>query len=318
MILIDLTDNKVSLTLSSILPSHESLLHKLINSAGFRKSKYCYYGQLECLSALIDSLKKFKFEYNLTDDLKGYIKKVIAECDDHHNNAIDRIELLEEKCGFKLWDFQVDNVVKMSQAKSILNASSPGTGKTIQTLMSLPSSLNSSGVMPGCLVVGPQASTNAWKREISTRRPDLTVMALKGSQAFRWPVENEVLLLSYDSILPLKSEAVKNSMDLDYFTHKCPKGLYLVGDELHCVKSFKAARTKRFRALATAVLKHGGKVIGLTGTPLINKPVDFWCLLQNLGLSKETFGDWDNYSRMMGGQKNRFGGWVWERTVCRP
>jgi len=191
------------------------------------------------------------------------------------------------------------------------------THNTIQALMTLPGGVDNSPT-PGCLVLGPRASLNAWRKEISSRRPDLTLTSQKGSQSFRWPVQNEVIFLTYDSLLPLKSEAVKDSLDLDSFYSKLKEPIYLIADEVHFCKSFKTSRTKRFRSLTTAVLRKGGNVIGLTGTPLVNKPIEFWCILQNLGLAKETFGDWDSFAECMGGSKNRYGGWQWNSDLQSP
>jgi SNF2 family DNA or RNA helicase len=43
-------------------------------------------------------------------------------------------------------------------------------------------------------------------------------------------------------------------------------------------------------------------VIGVTGTPILNRPNDLWCLLQNLDLTKDTFGTWENFMSEMGGR----------------
>ncbi len=311
MVQIDYSLNSVCLNLSNIHPSQETLLRKVIKGSGFRSNK----GTIECVKPLIVNLSKYDLKYCLSPAFVRHCTDTIKECYNTRDKVLERIEAFELRHGFALYPFQVDNVIKMSQARSILNAGSPGVGKTLQTLMSLPQieDPTNPGVFNtlGCLVLGPRASVNAWKKEIGARRPELSITSQKGSQSFRWPVQNEVIFLTYDSILPLKSEAVANSLDLESFYPKLKDPIVLVADEVHWCKSYKTARTKRFRSLASAVLKRGGSVIGLTGTPLVNMPAELWCILMNLGLAKETFGDWDSYVDVMGGSKNRFGGWQW-------
>lgn len=314
MVQIDFKSNKVTLNISGIHPSQDQLLRKVIKNSGFRSNS----GTIECVKPLIQNLTSYTFKYCLSPAFVKHCTEVITECKERENLTLEKIEALETAQNFKLFPFQVNNVLRMCQARSILNCGDPGTGKTIQSLMTLPGGIGDNSHTPGCLVLGPRASLNAWRKEISSRRPDLTLTSQKGSQSFRWPTQNEVIFLTYDSLLPLKSEAVKDSLDLDSFYTKLKEPIYLIADEVHFCKSFKTSRTKRFRSLATAVLKHGGNVIGLTGTPLVNKPVEFWCILQNLGLAKETFGDWDSFAECMGGSKNRYGGWQWNSDLQSP
>ncbi len=313
MVQIDFKSNKVTLNISDIHPAQEYLLKKVIKSSGFRSNS----GTIECVKPLIHSLTTLGFKYCLSSVFVRHCTEVIKECRDREKVTLEKVERLERDHGFKLYPFQVDNVTRMCQSRSILNCGEPGTGKTIQSLMTLPGGVDNSP-SPGCLVLGPRASLNAWRKEIGSRRPDLTLTSQKGSQSFRWPVQNEVIFLTYDSLLPLKSEAIPDSLDLESFYPKLKEPIYLIADEVHFCKSFKTARTKRFRSLATAVLKKNGNIIGLTGTPLVNKPIEFWCVLQNLGLAKETFGDWDSFAECMGGSKNRYGGWQWNSDLQSP
>lgn len=72
----------------------------------------------------------------------------------------------------------------------------------------------------------------------------------------------------------------------------------LIGDEAHAFKTPSAERTKNWRALRMSIWNASGSVFGLTGTPCEGKPLEFWEVLQSLGLARAAFGNWDNYYRI--------------------
>ncbi len=85
---------------------------------------------------------------------------------------------------------------------------------------------------------------------------------------------------------------------------------YLIADEAHAVKNSKAQRTEKFRLLSDIVQKNLGGVFLLTATPLLNRAVELWTLLQSANLAKEAFGNWDNFVNLFGGYKGPYG-YVW-------
>jgi SNF2 family DNA or RNA helicase len=282
-------------------------LKSLLTQCGFRGNVASHSGEIECLSELIKKCKESEHPFDLTL-ARPFIEGEVAKLRAASLSAVKEILALEKRASeeqgrpFKLFPFQLNNVLKMRESRSILNCDAPGLGKTCQVLFTLPAKAR-------VLVLCPKSAIGVWQAAIKHLRSDLIGIALKGTQSLRQPQEGEVLLLSYDSVPPTRSEASKG-MDLDSFYRKL-QPTYLVGDEIHYCKNYGVARTKRFRQLAGRVLKAGGRAIGLTGTPLVNKPVDLWCILQNLGLAKETFGSWDNYCQLMNGWKGKFGGYEW-------
>ena len=306
--------------ISSVAASKLAALASVLSNNGFRKSGNDYCGAPECLPNLLLALEGNSDPFDLVP-IVPFLQSEIEKCNERYSATIERIERLESAGNVKLWNYQFNDVLKMSEAKSTLNCSAVGTGKTISVLFTLPSVAMCGNAIspeaPRVLVVCPTAAFSAWKTQTAAWRPDLTVVALKGTQSFRMPLPGEMLIVSYDSLPHLRSECLPGK-DLDEYFKDIKGNVYLIGDEVHYCKSFKASRTRRFRSLSLAVLRKGGVSIGLTGTPIVNKPNDLWCLLQNHNLTKETFGSWDSYCEAMGGYKNRFGGYEWgaQRSEC--
>ena len=90
-----------------------------------------------------------------------------------------------------------------------------------------------------------------------------------------------------------------------------PAHMVLIADEAHYLKSLKADRTRRFRAISDAVRKKEGRVWLLTGTPLENKPPELWAVFQAAGIAEEAFGSFDAFVEMFKGQALPYGGYEW-------
>ena len=95
------------------------------------------------------------------------------------------------------------------------------------------------------------------------------------------------------------------------FLKDAPPGMVLVVDEAHNVKSSKAARTHKVRAISVAVRSKEGRVWLLTGTPLENAPKELWDVFKAANLELEAFGSWDAFVTLFKGKKLKFGGYEW-------
>ncbi len=189
-----------------------------------------------------------------------------------------------------LFPFQVAGVEFLASKKACLLGDEMGTGKTIQTLASLPRD-------KGIVVVCPASLKFNWKDETKKWRSDLLPVLLSGRGSFRFPVKGEIIIVNYD-ILP---------QDLDGLDQT---DFVLVCDEVHLTKNYKAKRSKAVKMLAEVA----SKVIGLTGTPIMNRPFDLYGVLSALGLEREVFGNWFNFMKMFEGTKNKWGGYTFGRT----
>lgn len=80
----------------------------------------------------------------------------------------------------------------------------------------------------------------------------------------------------------------------------------IVLDEIHYCKAPKAQRTKASKALVAAFPR--SRVLGLTGTPLLNRPAELIAQLEVLGEFKRIFGSWREFVvRHCNGHQTRFG-----------
>lgn len=207
------------------------------------------------------------------------------------------IEDVEAASGLTLFPFQRDGVRFLRARDRALLLDEMGTGKTVQALAALPEGAP-------CLVVCPASLKAVWRRELSRIRGEYECGVLQGRGSFRWPYPGEVVVTNYD-VLPDEFRApAENTV--------------VVADEAHALKSYKAARTRRFRALAEAARNLGGRTWLLTGTPLTNRPPDLWGVLQAAGLARHAFGSWDNFAKVFGGAKTQVARRVWAYVWGKP
>lgn len=193
--------------------------------------------------------------------------------------------------GLTLFPFQIDGIGWLAQRRAAILADEMGLGKTIQALASLPEKA-------AAVVVAPAIALGVWKRETEKWRPDLRVTVLRGRGSWRWPLAGEVVVLNYEILPDDAGEAKRETV--------------VIADEAHALKSSKAQRTQRFRAIAKSARLAGGRTWLLTGTPILNQPDELWQLLVAAALEREAFGDWPSFCRAFGGIKSGFG-MVWGR-----
>jgi SWI/SNF-related matrix-associated actin-dependent regulator 1 of chromatin subfamily A len=225
----------------------------------------------------------------LADALAARASETRADVASAEQRAESVDNALRER-GSQLYPFQRAGVAWLAARSAALLADEMGTGKTIQALAALPFGAP-------VLVVCPAVAKGVWQREAAKWRPDLSVSVLSGRQSFRWPAPNEMVVVNYDILAEDAGGA--------------PARCVVIADEAHAIKSAKAQRTKRFRALARAARAVSGKVMLLTATPLTSRPTDLWSVLAAAGLDAEAFGSWPAFVRAFSGRKGRWGGYEW-------
>jgi len=196
----------------------------------------------------------------------------------------------------ELFAFQKEDVDRLSTMKAALLANDMGTGKTLIALSALATT--------SAVVVCPAAVKPVWRNEVSKWRPELTPFLLEGRNSFRWPQPKEVVILNYDILPPMKSVSV-------------PEGFSgtLIADEAHYLKNGSSQRTKRFRAISKDMRKRGLPVWLLTGTPMLNHPLELWHVLYAAGLTWIFYPSIYDHNAFRGflnlfkARKGYFGGW---------
>jgi SWI/SNF-related matrix-associated actin-dependent regulator 1 of chromatin subfamily A len=234
--------------------------------------------------------------------------------------------------GWKARDYQLQGIEFLARRSHLTDgrktcavlADDMGTGKTIQTLLALPRKARAVIVVPAVVLLN-------WQREAATWRPDLniTVIAGRGARLDRLPRKGgEVILLNYERMPKLakskatgweiaaKDDAGKKFLaamnrerdalpadegrDGKQYQARLP--VFLVADEAHYLKKRTSQRSQSFSSISDGVLS----TWLLTGTPVENRPMDLWGLLQSAGCASEVFGwgqrGYENFKRLMGGR----------------
>lgn len=200
-------------------------------------------------------------------------------------------ELIESSVSVDgLFPFQITGASFLANKNRCLLGDEMGTGKTVQTLAALPSDI-------GTIVVCPASLKFNWRDETKKWRPDLSPVVLSGRGSFRFPEAGELVIVNYD-ILPQSFNEISH------------KDFVLVCDEIHLCKNYKAKRSKAVYALSSKAKK----TIGLTGTPLMNRPFDLYGVLSALHLEREVFGNWMGFLRAFNAYKNEWGGYTFGRV----
>lgn len=187
---------------------------------------------------------------------------------------------------------------RRAQGKGALLADDMGLGKSAQTLLSL-------DLDAAALVVCPAVARGVWLRECRLWRPDIRPVVIESAADFRWPSQGELVILSY-GVLPL-FERVGGGLSFPR-RYGLPEGpVTVIPDECQLLKAWAARRAKSFRCLAATAQHFGGTVVLLSGTPLLNRPVELWTVLQAAGLAKEAFDDFATFKKCFRASKGKNG-----------
>ena len=154
-----------------------------------------------------------------------------------------------------LYPHQVQAVQWLSQRPKAILALDMGLGKT---------GVSSLDLSVPALVVCPASLKLNWQAELKMWRPELSVQVVRSPKD---PIKGlDVTIVNYD---------ILGKLDL-------PKPVTLIVDEAHYIKNYKAKRTK----LLMSLIKTTTNVSLLTGTPIVNRPIELWTLLYSIGATK--------------------------------
>lgn len=194
----------------------------------------------------IDNAEALHFwEFELDSKLLKFIGKSRVQ-----TNTLQEIEVPNLK--MKLFPFQKLGVsfIEARNGRALIG-DEMGLGKTAQALAWL--QLHPKR-RPAIIVVPASLKLN-WEREALMWMPNPNVQILNG-QKDDLPITGDIIIINYD-ILPYWKNKLRNTQ---------PQ--VLIVDEFHLIKNNRANRTKAIKILA----RHIPHVIGLSGTPIINRP----------------------------------------------
>lgn len=195
-----------------------------------------------------------------------------------------RIDLPQLREGFEVLDHQWVAVDWALKNRSFLNADSQGLGKTFESFITLIAANSKKTV-----IIAPASLTENWKKESHMFFVDgtFTPFMAEGRTPGKIPEDANLVILSWDVFTNW----------VDTLTAWNPEAIIV--DEAHYGKSGNGA--KRGKAFIEFGKAHKKQLkIALTGTPILNRPLELLAILQFLGAEK-LFGGITKY-------KNRYCG----------
>jgi len=202
--------------------------------------------------------------------------------------------------GLELRPFQKGGVAFANGKPGVLIADDMGLGKTPQALVII----NLDESIKRVLVTCPAALRLNWKREAErwlTRNFNIGIAMGKV-----WPDDADFIIINYDILT--KHETALRAQEWDL----------IIADEVHYCKNPKAKRTQALFGHADRRTKTGWKTlpvparrkVALTGTPILNKPIELWPIIQWLDpVTWRSF--WYYAKRFCAAYQSR---WGWDMT----
>jgi len=225
-------------------------------------------------------------------------KQAFEEIKNKKQRAIEQSKELDANInipgpeGVDYMPFQKAGIKYCATKRNALIADEMGLGKTIQAigLMNLHQSKK-------VLIISPASVKYNWENEINKWLSyDASIQVLEGKSTFE---NKNITIINYDILKNF--HAIFCDMEWDM----------LIVDEAHMIKNHKAQRS---RFILGDYDKHekqwhvkpiqAFKKYFLTGTPIVNKPVELYPIISALGF-KIKF--WDYAHRYCNAQKNRYG-----------
>lgn len=257
--------------------------------------------RVDAAVALADVLISHDFEYE-----PELIEQLAALADDYVK-SVDASKAADADydvpgLGGTLRPFQRAGVAYIAAKRKVLLGDEMGLGKTVQAL----ASIQATGTFPA-LIVCPASLKLNWQREARTWLPGRTVVVADGRTIPAHELPHiDVLVINYDLLVGEKEVGkgrggktlVHPRADLVTFNPKA-----VIFDESHYLKNGKAQRSQIAQQLApNAELR-----LCLSGTPVVNRPMDLVNQLAVIGRLNDFGGFWSFAKRYCGAEQNGFG-----------
>jgi len=228
-------------------------------------------------------------DYNVTElmDMGFQMDRSLGQWMDGRSLAKSGVVKLENEFS-KMYPFQKEGLAFIEANNGrVLIADEMGLGKTVQALSYL-------GLHKGkrpAIVICPASLKLNWKKECGMWLPGDKVEVINGSKKFS---AADTYIINYDIVKKRLPELVALNPQV------------LIFDESHYIKNQKATRTKACKELVKGV----PHIIGLSGTPITNRPIELFSMLNILDP-----GEWGSYwryaQRYCGAKHNGYG---WDFT----
>lgn len=250
------------------------------------------------------------YHFNAGSAILTWLQKVHATKDSFA--VLSKVEGIEEAVGDTplaraLRPFQRAGVLYASTAGKCIIADEMGLGKTIQGL----ATAEKRDAFP-LVVVCPASLKINWYREAKTWLPQKVVRILQGRENHLLNGADIIIcnyeILRHDIVITVPSKKLGILKEetkfplVEAFKQYGVKGVIL--DESHYIKNPKAKQTKACIELC----KKRDTVTLLTGTPVLNKPVEIIPQLRAIDRFTSLFGTWKSFvNRYCEGSQGDFG-----------
>lgn len=146
-----------------------------------------------------------------------------------------------------------------------------------------------------CIIVCPSSVKTGWKKEWESINPNRSISVIEASKKKK-DFTTDVIVVNYDLLgvsfpYVTKKGEKKRRVELKFPEFLQREYLAMVADEIHILKNAKAIRSKAFKLLS----KNIDRIIGLSGTLIMNRPSELQNILQLLGRYNDIFPDWEYF-----------------------
>lgn len=188
--------------------------------------------------------------------------------------------------GGSLFDFQAEGVsfLELRNGRALIG-DEMGLGKTVQALAWLQ---KRQAIRPA-LIVCPASLKLNWRREAISWMDGPSIQIIQGTST-EPKLVGDIVIVNYDVLQHWREKLADHNFQA------------IVFDEVHYIKNNKAKRTKAAKSIAKGI-KH---VICLTGTPIVNRPIEILNAIQLIDKSVAP-NRWNFLQRYCGAKYNGFG-----------
>lgn len=225
-------------------------------------------GQYERITAELDNLK---------------VSSAVAQWMSDEIQLRKKVEFLQSDAYYELTDYSPKLPLMSHQKKAfelhrICNGSANygemGCGKTASAICALHWYIET-GKVKYCLVVCPKSVVKSWEEQIQMFS-NLTYIALEGTMAERQKklkLERDIYIVNYEGTWRMEEDLIKKGFNA------------MVCDEAHRIKNTQSSQSKSCYAIGDTTEYR----IALTGSPVLNSPLDAYGLMRFIDAS--VFGE---------------------------
>jgi SWI/SNF-related matrix-associated actin-dependent regulator 1 of chromatin subfamily A len=234
--------------------------------------------------------------------------KLIEYADKETKEALEYIEKLKEKAlaasravdadieipcpgGLHYLPFQKAGIAFALERDRVLIADQMGLGKTIQAI----GCINAHPHISKVLIICPASLKLNWQRELEKWlvNRELSIQIISGSKNNQIIFDTHIYIINYDI----------------FKKHRWLKRYYwdiLIVDEAHYLKNPKTQRSREIYGYKKNNIEpvEAKRKLFLTGTPIVNRPIELYPLISYLGFYMEF---WTYARRYCNAQKNDYG-----------